>query len=139
LQQTTGSTAVLTLPPTEPEGTDLLLGRKLSGCAETFIKLIPLGSREHDQTVALLEGGHLTLSNGQVRKLINSWGKAVRDFVQAQTPPINSLTFGQALNQEFGSLGTIADFLCVHNVLDTLYDRLETKVTRTVDIISTDI
>ncbi|MFL5658520.1 MAG: hypothetical protein ACJ8CB_30585 [Ktedonobacteraceae bacterium] len=138
LQQTT---AVVTLPPTEPEGTDLLLGRKLSGCAEIFIKQIPLGSKEYHQTVALLEGGHLTLSNSQIRKLIGSWEKAIKAFVQSQILPIASGTLNpqQAFNQEFGSLDTIAGFLCVHNVLDTLYDRLETKVTRTVEIISTDI
>jgi hypothetical protein len=141
LQQTAGPTAVVTLPPTEPEGTDLLLGRKLSGCAEIFLKQIPLGSKEYDQTVALLEGGHLTLSNSQIRKLIGSWEKAVKAFVQSQILPIASGTLNpqQAFNQEFGSLDTIAGFLCVHNVLDTLYDRLETKVTRTVEIISTDI
>jgi hypothetical protein len=141
LHQTTGPTAVVTLPPTEPEGTDLLVGRKLSGCAEIFVKQIPLGSKEYDQTVALLEGGHLTLSNSQIRKLIGSWEKAVKAFVQSQILPIASGTLSpqQAFNQEFGSLDTIAGFLCVHNVLDTLYDRLETKVTRTVEIISTDI
>lgn len=132
LQQTT---AVVALPPTEPEGTDLLLGKKLSSCDLTFLAQIPSTSKEFNQTVTLLEGGHLKLSNSQIRKLINSWEKAVKNFVQAKTPT----NAGQIVEQEFGSLDTIAGFLCVHNVLDTLYDRLETEVTRTVEIISTDI
>ena len=139
LQQTT---AVVKLPPTEPEGTDLLLGKKLNTCDLTFLEhVLPSTSKEFEQTVALLEGHHLSLSNSQIRKLIGSWEKAVKAFVQSQILPIASGTLKpqQAFNQEFGSLDTIAGFLCVHNVLDTLYDRLESKVTRTVEIISTDI
>ena len=134
LKQSTGLTPVVTLPPAEPEGTDLLLGKKLSHCDLIFLEnILPSTSKEFDETVTLLEGGHLRLSNNRIRKLINTWEKAVKNFVQAKT------TADQVAENEFGSLDTIADFLCIHNVLDTLYDRLETRVTRTVEIISTDI
>jgi hypothetical protein len=53
LQQTT---AVVKLPPTEPEGTDLLLGKKLNTCDLTFLEhVLPSTSKEFEQTVALLD------------------------------------------------------------------------------------
>jgi hypothetical protein len=125
-------------PPTEPTGADLLLGRKLNPCSELFLGLIPPGSKDFTRTLALLEGQRLTLSDSQIKGLTNSWGKAVTSFVQKPSPQAQKVQ--DLESQEFTNLDTITDFLCVHSALETLYDRLETRVIRTdEDILSPDI
>ncbi|HEX6557540.1 MAG TPA: hypothetical protein VF026_32550 [Ktedonobacteraceae bacterium] len=138
LQSAAGSTTVVALPPAEPTGADLLLGRKLNPCSEFFLGLIPPGSKDFTRTLALLEGQRLTLSDRQIKGLTNSWGKAVTSFVQKPLPQAHLLRDFES--QESTSLDSIANFLCVHSALETLYDRLETRVTRTdEDILSPDI
>ena len=138
LQSAAGSTTVVALPPAEPTGADLLLGRKLNPCSEFFLGLIPAGSKDFTRTLALLEGQRLTLSDSQIKGLTNSWGKAVTSFVQKPLPQARSVQ--DLEGQEFTSLDSIANFLCVHSALETLYDRLETRVTRIdEDILSPDI
>jgi len=138
LASAAGPTPVVALPPTEPTGADLLLGRKLNACSEFFLGLLTAGSKEFARTLALLEGQRLTLSDSQIKGLTNSWGKAVTSFVQKPLPQAQSVQ--DLESQEFTGLDTIANFLCVHSTLETLYDRLETRVTRTdEEILSPDI
>lgn len=116
----------VTLPPPEPERTELLFGKSFGQCADEFLALMPPGTKETAQTQTLLSRGHLTLSDKQINALTNGWGKVVKkvsDDLAGSTP-----TF------------TIADLFCIHSTLDTLYDRLETNITRTdVDIVSSEI
>ena len=100
--------------------------------------MLTAGSKEFTRTLALLEGQRLTLSDSQIKGLTNSWGKAVTSFVQKPLPQAQSVQ--DLESQEFTGLDTIANFLCVHSTLETLYDRLETRVTRTnEEILSPDI
>lgn len=119
----------VTLPGTEPEGTDLLLGQKASNaCSDLFLAQLPAGSKELTETQALLAGRHLTLSSKRVAGLTTSWGKAVKSIVQS---PPTSTTSQQGGDQGGVKLDNIATLLCIHDVLETLYDRLEANVTLT--------
>jgi hypothetical protein len=103
---------------------------KINQCAQKFLDLMtalsPPNPKELKQTQTLLSGERLSLSNNQISALTKNWGKVVelaRAKLTGSTP-----TF------------SISDLFCIHTTLETLYDRLETNVTRTeVDIISPEI
>lgn len=119
---------MVTIAGGEPEGTDLLLGKGLNTCDEAFMALMPVGAKETRETQTLLSGGRLTLSDSQINALTNSWSKVVKQAAAE----VGDATAATPLS--------IADLFCIHTTLETLYDRLETNVTRTdIDIVSLEI
>jgi hypothetical protein len=115
------------------EPTNAIKASDFDLCTEKFLARLqelnlPAESKVKDHTESLFRNRRLMLEEPDLKNLINAWGDVVSGFVKdAQDTP----DFGKDEDgYEFGEPATIADFICMHDRLDTLYSRLATNVSR---------
>lgn len=91
-------------------------------CTNQFLSRINSKPQELSRTQKLFRNQSLELSESDLRSLTDAWGEAVSTFVEdAQDTDQND-------SLQLGNPETIAQYLCIHNRLETLYVRLGTNV-----------
>jgi hypothetical protein len=100
------------LSANEPEGTDLLLGNTAQDDNEFLLLLKKQGNQvTFEQTQKLFKNKRFALTNQQIIRLTQSWGQVIKDLIK-------------------DSSKAEADLILIHNLLETLYDRLESNIRR---------
>lgn len=103
-------------------------------CTDKFLTRLqnldlPPNSKVLVHTEELFRNRRLVLGEPQLRNLIDAWGDVVSDFIK-DTQDTDNFDSSDPDIYEFGEPATIADFICIHDRLDTLYSRLTTNVSR---------
>ncbi|MBD2157865.1 hypothetical protein [Leptolyngbya sp. FACHB-16] len=95
---------------------------EFGACTNQFLSRIQSNPRALSLTQQLFKNQQLELAESDLRTLIDVWGDVVSTFVEdaQDTDKDDSLKLG---NPE-----TIAQYLCIHNRLETLYARLSTNI-----------
>lgn len=96
-------------------------------CTEQFLARLDPASRERTLTEQLFSNRRLDLNDAELNRLISAWGEAVSSFIRDAQDTDDDRNSRQD-RLDFGESDTIANFLCIHDRLETLYGRLATNV-----------
>ena len=100
---------------------------EFDACTDIFLQWLQKTQHpaEYQRTQELFRNKSSDLTESDLNNLINAWGEAVASFVEDAQETKQS---GDPV--KFGEPETVADFLCIHDRMETLYGRLVTNVSR---------